>query len=327
MLSADKLSQQLRASALELTAALAPILAAPQDFDSQTIYDRIEFAQTRCLSQLASTGIWGRANQLPSSEFWGIAGGTLARGPLQSHAREKPRGYSGDFEMLHRITNNILGEGKIEREFDRFFLRQAAPRAVRSRTQIVAQAITDAVRSTLATVHIVSVGSGPAGDVSLALSQMNENEQSRLRVTLLDVDPQALDFARSRLQEHAVMDGRICYERVNLFRLPGNRGLSKSLSGAQLVFCTGLFDYLDDTGAGQMLQFLESLVATDGRLMVFNFGPENSSRAYMEWIGNWYLIYRTRQDLENLSVGARLTDFEIREDETGFDYYVNLRKL
>ncbi len=39
-------------------------------------------------------------------------------------------------------------------------------------------------------------------------------------------------------------------------------------------------------------------------LLVWNFAPHNPTRAYMEWIGNWYLTYRTGSGLERLAIGA-----------------------
>jgi len=326
MLSAAELSQHLRSCAETLIESLTPVLAAPEGFDSKAIFACIESAQSRCLSDLAGTTLWGKDNQLPSSEFWQIAGSTVERGPLQWHARAKPHGYSGDFEMLHRIANNLLSQGKLEQEFDRFFQKQSAPHAVRSRTRLVAEAIKETVASTRSTVRVASVGSGPAADVRLALSELSTQERARLKITLLDLDPYALEFAKSRIQEYNANEELISYERVNLFRLPRNRHLTESLSDTNLVFCTGLFDYLEDHDAVQMLRCLNSLTSQDGRLMVFNFEKDNPSRAYMEWFGNWYLIYRNQEDLNRLARTASLPPWKIRADGTGYNLYIDRQR-
>jgi hypothetical protein len=64
------------------------------------------------------------------------------------------------------------------------------------------------------------------------------------------------------------------------------------LSGSHLLFCPGVFDYLTDDQATDMLGTLYAQLAPGGRLTVFQFAPHDPTRAYMEWIGNWYLTYR-----------------------------------
>ena len=68
----------------------------------------VEAALSASLHRLAETGCWGEANRLPSKEFWRIAGPLLELGTLQRHARLKPRGYAGDYQMLHWICDGLL---------------------------------------------------------------------------------------------------------------------------------------------------------------------------------------------------------------------------
>src|SRR5262245_11229464 len=60
----------------------------------------VNLALDRSLTTLTSTGLWGRDNQLPSSEFWQVAGPILQLGSLHCRARFKPRGYAGDYETF-----------------------------------------------------------------------------------------------------------------------------------------------------------------------------------------------------------------------------------
>ena len=63
-------------------------------------------------------------------------------------------------------------------------------------------------------------------------------------------------------------------------------------------------------------------------LMVFNFGLANTSRDYMEWIGNWYLIYRDAQKMMDLAKQAHLDDHgvSVEAEETGANLYWQVRK-
>jgi len=261
---------------------------------------------------------------LPSSELWRIAGRILEVGSLQHHARFKPHGYAGDHEMLSRICEQSCCSDPLGRVFDRYFLRQAAPEAVRARTQHTAAAlVAHCLRRTRREYRIVSVGSGPALDVFHALSALPPDHLGSVRVRLLDLDPNALDTARARLNP---LLPQVSLEavRTNLFRLPqGARGAAELLSPDFLV-CAGLFDYLDDDPAASLLSLFWRQLADGGMLLVGNFAPHNPSRAYMEWIGNWYLKYRTAEELERLAARAGISRQQCRIgcERTGVDLFL-----
>jgi hypothetical protein len=283
--------------------------------------DRANFEMSRimnaCLDDLALTSCWGEANRVPSRALWKVAGETLAIGWLQNHARQKPRGYAGDFEMLERIVHRTLCVDPLGRAFDHFFQEQAAPEAVRSRTKLVAERIVSLLRaSTKDSVHICSVGSGPALDIELACRELSSDERVRLKVSLLDLDPEALAAVERRLTPLLHSD-QLHVHRENLFRLPRLKRTDAFLKQTDFIACTGIFDYLTDADAVAMLQCFWSHLAADGELMVFNFAPSNPSRAYMEWIGNWYLTYRDEAavaDLVQQAIGGDHVPQIDRED-------------
>ena len=76
------------------------------------------------------------------------------------------------------------------------------------------------------------------------------------------------------------------------------------MSGAAIISCTGLFDYLDDPQSVEMLQFFNRSLQPGGRGIVFHMSPANPTRAYMEWIANWYLNYRTAEEFREVALTA-----------------------
>jgi len=291
----------------------------------------VDAALSPCLSRLAETQLWGEANRLPSGELWRIAGSLLEVGVLQHAARFKPRGYAGDFEMLARICEGYRCEHPLGRAFDTFFLSQAAPQAVRSRTEQTAAAIVaDCLGRRPAAYHVLSVGSGPALDVRRALALLPEDRRSSVRVTLLDLDPDALDFARSQL-DPLLPDGAdtaLHSIRTNLFRLPQKADPGVALQSPDFLVCTGLFDYLEDEPAATMLRWFWEQLAPGGSLLVGNFAPHNPTRAYMEWIGNWYLIYRTVEEMHKLAARAGIPADQVTIgcERLGVDLFLAGRK-
>ncbi len=288
----------------------------------------VDAALSECLVQLAATGCWGEANRLPSSELWRIAGPVLEVGSLQHHARFKPHGYAGDHVMLERICQQSCCEHPLGAVFDRYFLRQAAPAAVRARTRHIAVSlVAHFLRQSRRVYRIASVGSGPALDVRQALEALPKTFWGSLHVRLLDLDPNALEAARLRLGPLLGQESLDCI-RTNLYRLGKGPGGPQELQSPDFLVCAGFFDYLDDEAAVELLRFFWRQLAEGGMMLVGNFAPHNPSRAYMEWIGNWYLKYRTGETLENLGRAAEIPPerFRIGCEATGVDLFLVAEK-
>jgi hypothetical protein len=303
--SANELLRTARSVAEKLVQDLEHAQRLTDQWTNEPLTDvLVEAALSTGLHRLAETGCWGEANRMASAEFWRIAGSLLAVGRLQCHARLKPRGYAGDYQLLDWVCSDVCCEHPLGRAFDRYFQRQAAPHAVRSRTKAIAAALVAHCLSTEARQrHVLSLGSGPALDIAAALAMLPAEHRARLRVTLLDLDPEALEFAGRRLQPFLPADALECV-RENLFRLPQRRDPERIIGTPSFLVCSGLFDYLGDVAAIDMLRLLWQRLDAGGQLLVGNFLPHNPTRAYMEWIGNWYLIYRTPDELARLGLAA-----------------------
>jgi extracellular factor (EF) 3-hydroxypalmitic acid methyl ester biosynthesis protein len=250
----------------------------------------------QCLADLRSTGLWGVDNRLPSSELWKVVGPLLEPGWMLYRARIKPRGYAGDYELLGRMYENRLCDDPLGRLLDRYFQEDAAPIAVRNRMRLNADWIVAAVRQRASVgnnqpVRIAVVGSAFGLDIRDALLQLTSEERAAIAITLLDLDPAAVDFARSQL-DPLIPAENVTVASGSILKLPVRPRLAEPLQGTDLLFCPGIFDYLDDNEAAAILRLFYGALAPGGRMTVFQFAPHNPSRALMEWIANWYLIYR-----------------------------------
>lgn len=277
----------------------------------------------RGLAELAATNVWGPPNREASNFMWQAAGEILQHGWLQLRAREKPRGYAGDHEMLgaiyqNRVTTDPLGSG-----FDHYFLRQAAPQAVRNRMDLVRAAVIRRPHPQ----NVVVIGSGAGLEIASALQFMSPAGRVNSEFWLLDLDPAAIELAEMNLGPLLSPENLHCLAE-NLVRLPKKQRLLEQLLGADLVVCTGFFDYLEDDVAASLLKTFWQLLRPGGQALIFNFAPWNPTRAYMEWIGNWYLIYRTREDLVRLARSASISegDFEVFAEASGIDLLLCLTK-
>lgn len=307
-------------------------LCRGRDRDDDAAYKMLAGSIDDCLAELSSLGIWGEANRLWSSLVWNACAALLARGWLQNRARTKPRGYAGDYELLHWIYERRVSDDPLGRLFDRYFQSQAAPQAVRNRMAMMTDWIVEAAVSREAAqdrrpVTVASVGSAVGLEACDACSRLSDRQRQALKVVLIDVDPEAIAFARRQLRD--VLDEiQVAGTATNLFRLPDRPNRVAELSDCDLLSCPGLFDYLSDAAAVPMLAALYRRLAPGGRLVVFQFAPHNPTRAYMEWFGNWYLTYRSAAEFQRLIESAHLPDATITfgSEPLGIDLFAAIVK-
>jgi SAM-dependent methyltransferase len=289
--------------------ALAPSLSSDQAEQELTS------ALKACLDELSPLNLWGEQNRLWSSILWNAAASLLTRGWLQTRARTKPRGYAGDYELLAWIYEQRTTDDPLGRLFDRYFQAQAAPQAVRNRMAMMADWIVELVcssaRANAGRVKVALVGSALGLEIRDACLKLTETQRKRLEVVLIDMDPEAIEFASAKLNGVLPLDN-VYALAANFFRLPQRPASLPELNACDLILCPGLFDYLNDEGARNMLRALYSRLAPTGRLIVFQFAPHNPTRAYMEWFGNWYLTYRDERQFRLLVEGGELPGASFR---------------
>jgi hypothetical protein len=294
---------------------------------SSKLLEQVAGAMSQHLNRLAATGVWGPDNRVASEYLWKIMGERLRTGSLQLHAREKPYGYAGDYRLLDRICrHDVQGQGS-GRAYDEFFQQQTAPHAVRNRARLLANEIVSLVQERDEPLHIASYGSGPAYELRSACAGLPPKQRERLQITLLDIDPHALEFATGELSQ-LLPQSNVNAQQANLARLPKLKRRTESLRPADFVFAAGFFDYLEHADAVNTIQFVWQQLRPLGKMFIFNFCESNSSRAYMEWIGNWYLTYRSDDDLQawardsELPAGSWQTDIE----EAGVNRFLTAMK-
>jgi hypothetical protein len=71
--------------------------------------------------------------------------------------------------------------------------------------------------------------------------------------------------------------------------------------GLDLVYVSGLFDYLTMGLAIRLTRSLFDRLGPRGRMLIANFRPNNQGRGYMEAFMDWQLIYRDETDMETLA--------------------------
>ncbi|MDG2207291.1 MAG: hypothetical protein P8K78_05250, partial [Pirellulales bacterium] len=226
--------------------------------------------------------------------------------------------------MIERTcTDELLG-----RCFDRYFQAQSAPQAVRERTALAARVLAaGCVADPSGKFEVVGIGCGPALEIDQALRLLDSQPHAAIHLRLFDLCGDALKCAQTRLQS-LLPPQQVTAMRENLPRLPQRKEARTLLGNPDLILCPGLFDYLDRPAAVGLLRLFWQQLADGGHLLVGNFAPDHATRAYMEWIGNWYLTYRSFEDLRGLAAEADIPDdsFQIGSESTGTDWFLSAEK-
>ncbi len=206
---------------------------------------------------------------------------------LQGRALHKPRGYPGDFWLLDQIYLEAICEIPILIKWDRYFQRQAAAIAVRNRKSYFLRQLVDLNRM-VPTGTILEIGAASGRQYQ---QWFTSDPNSKLTFHAVELDPLALELARKL--NHDFLD-KISFIQKSPARFSPSRCYD-------LIWIPGYADYLTASELARFLQKWFQYLNPSGQLIFGNFLSGNPSQAYMEIIGDWYLLYRTPEELLEIS--------------------------
>jgi SAM-dependent methyltransferase len=73
-----------------------------------------------------------------------------------------------------------------------------------------------------------------------------------------------------------------------------------ALPGFDLIYSVGVFDYLPNGVAKKLVNELFNLLRPGGRLLIANWLPNTPSVAYMEAALDWWITFRTKEQMQEL---------------------------
>jgi extracellular factor (EF) 3-hydroxypalmitic acid methyl ester biosynthesis protein len=236
-----------------------------------------------------------------SPDVWGASARALTRHPLTHLLHQdpftrrcfyKPRGYAGDARMLDYIYGHTDDDDSTALGTRILAANQEgpAPCAVRHRKDLLASRI-DAAAARVRAPRILAVACGHLreGHASQALLNGEVGE-----LVAFDQDARSLSVVAREFGHLGVttVHGRIRDLIV---------GRSDALTGFDLVYAAGLYDYLNAEHAQRLTQTLFSRLNAGGTLLVANFLPGIRDRGYMESFMDWHLVYRSMDEIAALA--------------------------
>lgn len=216
----------------------------------------------------------------------------------------KPHGYAGDYRTLELLYDLELSDcaeptqPAVVNALDGLARSVAGVRAAWERRRWFAEMIESAVtRRDGCAVSVLDVACGGSRYLRDVLGRVSP---VAIEATFLDQDAAALAFVRSWLPAPALACATFLGGSARrLQRLVGAAAQSGG-SGYDVVIATGLFDYLGDAAARALLAEMVSVARPGATVAICGFTPDAESRVITEWVCDWRLVYRTREQLTAL---------------------------
>jgi extracellular factor (EF) 3-hydroxypalmitic acid methyl ester biosynthesis protein len=253
--------------------------------------------------------------------------------PLMARCILKPRGYSGDSEIIKMIyQNDYLGDSTFSNLLQKHGVEHTAAQSVRNRILLIVQLLCDfqekAPTHSTDKLKILSVGSGPAFEMRDILK--SSHDCSKFHFSLLDQDPKALSEADSLIQNiEKKLKAKVDFDLIkgSVRTMLFSKSLKHKLDQFNFIYSMGLFDYLSAPVAKALLTKLYQMLKPGGEMVIGNFHASNPSRYYMEYWCDWVLTLRTEEEFIELSADIPPTaNHSIIFEDTGSQMFLHLKK-
>lgn len=224
-------------------------------------------------------------------------------GEYASWSLKKPVGYAGDYWIIDEIYKNAPASFGYKRLHDNYFQMSAISNAVRNRKEDFKRFMVATAQSKKnSRPRILNVASGPCREV-YELLKKGEFKDSNVVFHCVEQDPKAIEYAQGLLGG----EPRVKFFQQNAVRLALSKDIHGSLEGEyDFIYSTGLFDYLDRRVSLRLAKNLKELLSPGGVLAVSDVRDKfsNPSVYYMEWVGDWNLVYRDDDDFRRIFLEA-----------------------
>ena len=244
----------------------------------------------------------------------------------------KPLGYAGDYEMVNMMLRNPYEGSSAFAKLLNFALLHTEPVvAHRNRIDYLVETLRSETRKRVrkGKTRVFNLACGPAVEVDRFLR--NHEESDLTEFDLLDFNSETLDFTRENLIKARMSAGRETPLRFiqrsvhQILRSAAQGDPEDDLSGYDIVYCAGLFDYLSQRVCQRLVDLFCRMAKPGGLVIVTNVASSNPRRACMEYLMEWNLIHRSVDEMNDLiPAGLSVKRSDVRADATGVNLFLEI---
>ena len=245
------------------------------------------------------------------------------KGAYNQWSLRKPYGYAGDFKIIDDIYQNNPSTHGFVRLFDNYFMMSAISVAVRNRKEDFKKILGDFIIKNLGRkLRIMDLASGPCRDIKEFLSS-SPKLCNKIVFDCYDHDDNAINYAKKLLVDLP----NVNFIRENALKIAFRKNITQLIDKKyDFIYITGLFDYFNGRVGVALVKNLKQLINPDGILAVSTMMDKysNPSVHYMEWVGDWNLVYREEKDFFNMFVESGFIEDELvtQYEQQGIMQYI-----
>ena len=223
---------------------------------------------------------------------------------INKHIYQKPFGYSGDFMTMEYIytyhQGRYLGGSAFEKLLNHYTCNIPISKSNIGRLHFLEQEILRTL-TIKQNPSLMSVGSGPLHEVFELLDSGLISAPANF--TCIDFEPKTLEYIQNKLNRVDPAKRQLISLRhviKNVLEIIRTKKASNELGSYDLIYASGVFDYLSDRLATALITKLYSMLGNGGRLIIINASLANNKvRAYYELVGEWVMYHRTPDSMLN----------------------------
>lgn len=240
----------------------------------------------------------GRVSKADISEINAGFGKEFLHNTLHGRGYLKPNGYPGDYLFLDQIYTKHVSEDPSYGIWDEFVQQNGAPQAVRNRKEYYKYLVKTKANAT-PNLHVLNIISGSGRELA---ELYDAGHAKNIHTTCVEIDTEAIAF--SKMLNKGYLE-QITYVHSNIFRY-------QTKQSYDFIWSAGLFDYLNDKAFVKLLMRFKEWQKKGGEIVIGNYNEaHNPSRDYMEILGDWHLIHRTKEQLLQLARAAGFSEHQI----------------
>jgi len=238
----------------------------------------------------------------------------LMRSYFVERTYHKPKGYAGDFLMIEHVYNNVpQGDDRFGELVDAFCINRPATKAIRGRRTLMTsqlQRLTAPLAEKGERIAILNLACGPNRELFDFLSTCEYSEL--IDALCVDIDSEALQYTNKNVNTFPHLASiRLMSENVIKWSL----GRVKHYIGLQdIIYSIGLCDYLEDRLFKALINRCYEHLKPGGTLILGNYN-HHQDVVFMNRILRWELIYRSREQLEQLFDDTPFSSVDVLSEE------------
>ncbi|WP_027059705.1 class I SAM-dependent methyltransferase [Mesorhizobium loti] len=215
--------------------------------------------------------------------------------PLTHWSFTKPRGYSGDAELLDyiycdpHVAESVASASEIGKALYSHTQNVPSCVAARERRDLLTRYVDEAAAKNGPDTEVLAIAAGHLREANRSVALA---EGGLKRWVALDQDPQSVGLIARDFQGTAVeaIDGSV---RTVLTR-------GHKLGKFDLIYASGLYDYLQHNVAVKLTKTCLQMLKPNGKFLFANYAEGTPDAGYRETFMDWVLLLRTEVDMWNI---------------------------